>query len=149
MALVKVWNDNIYLYEEKFRGRLIEIDPNSYIEMDEDEAENFKAAFTFPHRDEQGRPDPRFFKKIRIEKPKVEESADDNLICHANGQKVSSVDELTKVLSNFSHMLAKDDEAEAEAKKHLKKENKELKERLSTIEKLLEEQLGVKIGEKK
>jgi hypothetical protein len=143
--MVKVWNENIYPYQEKFRNVLRVIEPKSYIEMDEDEAEYFLSKFTAPIRDSQNRPDPKFFKKLRIEKPAGYEKQDTRLVCHANGQKVASAQELKEVLSNFSHMLAdKDDSAEAEAvkaqNKELRKENKVLKSRLEIIE----EKLGLR-----
>lgn len=142
--LVKVHNNNIHPYKEDFRGRTIYIESNSYVEMDEDEADYFIQAFVFPKKDSQGRPDPLFFKKLKIEKPKVEAKADDFLICHANGQKLASKDELSNVLASFSHLLAgKDDEGESEVlrkkNKELLRSNKEMKSRLD----LIEEKLGI------
>jgi hypothetical protein len=144
--LVKVWNENTHPYTEKFRNVLRVIEPKSYIEMDEDEAEYFLAKFTAPVKDAQNRPDPRFFKKLRIERSADHQKKQDNqLVCHANGQKAATAQELKEVLSNFTHMLAdKDDTAEAEAlkvqNKELKKENKVLKSRLEIIE----EKLGLR-----
>lgn len=138
---VKVHNDNIYPYQEEFRGKLISIPVGEYVEMDEDEAGYFLEKFTFPKKDSQGRPDPQFFKKLRIERPpKVK--LDDDLVCHANGQKAATKEELAAVLGNFAHMLAGKDEAgEAEVLKKanasLKKENKQLKTRLQRIEEKL------------
>lgn len=142
---VKVWNDNIYPYTEDFRGTKYTIPAQSFIEMDEDEAEYFKATFTFPVKDSQGRPDPKFFKKIRIEIPEdvqMLRQQKDSLVCHANGQKAVSATELAQILGNFSHMLAGKDEAGEEEvfkkqNKDLKKENKELKARLDLIEQKL------------
>jgi hypothetical protein len=138
--MVKVHNLNIHPYTEEFRGNKISIAPNSFVEMDEDEAGYFLQTFTFPKRDSQGRPDPIFFKKLKIEKPKVDKKPDD-LICHANGQKAASVEDLNKLLVGFSHMMAsKDADAEEVLKKQnttLKKENKELKTRLEKIEEKL------------
>lgn len=137
--LVKVHNNNVHPYTEEFRGNKITIPANSYIEMDEDEADYFLQTFTFPKKDSQGRPDPLFFKKLKIEKPHVDKPAEDLMICHANGQKAASVADLNKILAGFAHLQAgKDDAGEAEISKKLnsalKKENKELKSRLERIE---------------
>ena len=141
--LVKVHNLNVHPYREKFREKLIEIEPAGYVEMDEDEAEYFLQTFTFPKKDSQGRPDPIYFKKLKIEKEKVEKPVD-TLICHANGQKAATVEDLNRLVVGFSNMLAsKDEEGEAEVvrkqNKDLRKENKELKTRLE----LIEEKLGI------
>ncbi len=144
--LVKVHNLNIHPYRENFRDREIMIPAGSFIEMDEDEADYFLQAFVFPKKDSQGRPDPLYFKKLKIERPPkvhVDEDEED-LICHANGQKYATRDELATVLKGFSHLLAdKDPESETVVKKQnrdLKKENAELKSRLD----LIEEKLGLK-----
>ena len=136
--LVKVWNDNIHPYREMFRNQEIVIEAGSFIEMDEDEALYFEGTFVFPRKNEQGVPDPLFFKKIRREAtPPVEV---DPLLCHANGQTAKSDAEFKELVGAFKHLLVKDDSAEAERTKALKKENKDLKSRLER----LEEHLGLK-----
>lgn len=141
--MVKVHNNNVHPFKEEFRGRSIEIPAKSYIEMDEDEADYLLQAFTYPKKDSQGRPDPVYFKMLKIEKEAVQAKVDP-LICHANGQKSATQEELRSVITSFSHMLAEKDEGiESEIKKSnrdLKKENKELKTRLE----LIEEKLGIK-----
>ncbi len=139
--LAKVHNLNIHPYTEEFRGNKITIAPGSYVEMDEDEAEYFMQTFTFPKKDSQGRPDPLFFKKLKLEKPplgKNKDGASDDLVCHANGQRAASAEELSAVLKSFSHMMAsKDEAAESDLKKQnavLKKANLDLKSRLQRIE---------------
>lgn len=134
--LVKVHNKNIHPYTEVFRGNTIRIEANSFIEMDEDEAEYFTQSFIFPKKDAQGVPDPLFFKKLKIEKEK-RETVVDPLMCHANGAKAATAEELAKMIAGFSHMMTKDENAESEIKKlnsSLKKENKDLKTRLERIE---------------
>ena len=144
---VKVFNENVHPYSEKFRGKEITIGPNEYIEMDEDEAEYFKGTFTFPVKNGEGLPDPRFFKKIRIEKLQ-KTVKEDPLVCHANGQKVASASELKEVLSSFAHLLVKDEKAEEENREQLKKtnadlrkQNKKMEERLESIETMLSKRL--------
>lgn len=148
--LVRVCNLNEYPYREKFRERDIEIAAHGQIEMDYDEADAFLQRYTFPVKDHQGVPDPRYFKKLQIHPDDMKAirekaAASSNLVCHANGQKAISQEELAKILGNFSHMLAdRDETAEAEVIKKqnsaLKKENKELKSRLE----LIEEKLGLR-----
>lgn len=145
---VKVWNDNIHPYKEKFREVLREIPAGGYIEMDEDEAEYFLAAFTPPKKDGQGRFDPIYFKKLRIDSAdraalREREAA---LVCHANGQKAEDKSELASILSGFGHMLAERDVGGEESEtlkklnKDLKRENTKLKSRLDIIE----EKLGLR-----
>lgn len=138
--LVKVHNNNIHPYKEEFRGKMIHIPAHEYIEMDEDEADYFLQSFTYPKKDSQGRPDPLYFKKLKIERPKGEKPVDP-LICHANGERAASLEELNTLVKGFSHMLASKDEVlDADIKKQnlaLKKENKELKSRLERIEEKL------------
>lgn len=136
--LVKVWNDNVHEYREKFRDMHIIIPAQTFIEMDEDEAIYFKSAFTFPMKDAQGKPDPKYFKKIRLEYPETYHGADvDPLVCHANGQKASSEAALEKLLTQFSDRMAKDDELDKRSSKNLKKQNDELLTRIEALEKLL------------
>lgn len=145
---VRVLNLNTHPYKENFRDRVIEIPAGGHVEMDEDEAEYFLTAYTAPRKDAQGRPDPLYFKKLKIHpddlKALRDKAANPSLVCHANGQKVLSQAELTAVLGNFTHMLAgRDENAEVDMKKQnstLKRENKELKSRLE----LIEEKLGLK-----
>ena len=150
--LVKVHNDNIHPYNEKFSGQDIHIPAISYIEMDEDQAEVFLGKFVFPVKNEMGLNDPKFFKKLRIEKPLKENVEADSLICHATGKKAASKEELVEMLSSFRHLLVRDDEAEEFAKKaesRLKKENKDLKSRLEKLEALVSERLGISLDDKK
>jgi hypothetical protein len=137
--LVKVHNTNTYPYTEEFRGNKIVIPPMGFVEMDEDEADYFMQTFTFPKKDSQGRPDPLFFKKLKLEKPKVEATVDP-LLCHATGQKAATPEEFAKVMASVTHMLHKDEAGEADLKRQnvaLKKSNQELKSRLEAIEERL------------
>lgn len=142
--LVKVHNLNVHPYTEKFRERTVTIEAGGYVEMDEDEAEYFMQAFTFPKKDSQGRPDPVFFKKLKLEKPKVDASVDP-LVCHATGQRAATPEEFAKVMASVTHLLHdKDAVGEVDLKKQnaaLKKANGELKSRLD----LIEERLGLTV----
>ncbi len=142
---VKVWNNNIHPYQEKFRDNLIRIEPNSFVEMDEDEADYFLQTFCPPKKDSQGRPDPLFFKKLKVEVPDevlAARRARDPLVNHATGAKAANMAELAESLASFKHLLAAPDpdgEAEIAKKKvkELSKENKQLKTTLQLFEERL------------
>lgn len=145
--LVKVHNLNIHPYNEKFGGQDIHIPANDFVEMDEDQADQFLQKFTFPVKNEMGLHDPKYFKKLKIERPFVQHAEVDPLVCHASGQKAATKEELAVMLSRFAHLAAKDEEAEKAAKyseselrrenKQLKAENKDFKTRLERLEALM------------
>lgn len=68
MARAKVFNDNIYPYNETFKGEKISIPVKGFIEMDYDEAIEFRGAFSSIERDATGTPKPSSYKMIRVEK---------------------------------------------------------------------------------
>lgn len=123
---VKVWNDNTYVYQEKFLDRTIVIEPNQYVVMEQDEAIQFLGAMP-PQgimADADGRPDPRGYKKLRIasmtevEKLKSKGINADGLVCHrckyvASGQ--SDLDE--HVMANHYQDLVNADEVKSKLKK--------------------------------
>lgn len=65
---VKVWNDNHYDFSQKFKGHKITVPAKKFVEMEYEEAIEFKGAFSsMPPPDD---PDPaRYYKMIRIEMP--------------------------------------------------------------------------------
>ena len=69
--LVKVWNDNIHPYEEKFKGNFIRIEPGKFIEMEYDEAKLFLGTFVPIVRGGDDRPDPVYFKRLRLDQDDV------------------------------------------------------------------------------
>ena len=125
--LVKVHNLNIHPYNEKFAGQDISIPAGGFVEMDDDQAELFLQKFTFPVKNEMGLHDPKFFKRLKIERPYTPQAPVDPLMCHASGQKAASKEELGALLDKYSHLRAEDREAEEAARKaegELKRENK-------------------------
>ena len=67
MHKVKVWNDNNHPFQQRFKGEQIKIEANSFIEMNWDDAIQFKS---YPHPmkfDGMGNQAPESFKMIRIE----------------------------------------------------------------------------------
>ncbi len=73
---VKVWNENKYVYEEKFKNKNVVIQPGEYVEMSLDDAMIFKGTMGPGVRKlRTGAPDPRSFKKLRFDIPSVQELA--------------------------------------------------------------------------
>jgi len=131
MARVKVHNLNVHPYSETFKGEDIFIPAGGHIEMDWEEAIDFKKSFGrgVAPIGQDGKPDPRGFKMIKVDAPATPVIADDGLTCHANGKRAASKEELAALLSEFAHMHVKDDEAE-----------KAQGDELATLRKLLETQ---------
>lgn len=65
--IVKVWNDNIHPFKQKFKGDVVTIEPKQFIKMDDSDARLFLGEFSPILRDADGAPDPKGFKKLRIE----------------------------------------------------------------------------------
>lgn len=66
--LVKVWNDNVHPYNEKFMGKNISIAAQGFVQMEINEAHMFLG--TFPARtelDKDGKLLPECYKKLRIQ----------------------------------------------------------------------------------
>lgn len=119
----KVWNDNIYPYSEKFKGDLIKIEPNSFIEMDYDEAVMFLGTFSSIVRDADGQATQASWKKLRIEpmgKPSDNVIKADPNKCIACGKVLSSQAELAQHIFN-EHPEMLDPESKAEAVANLNK----------------------------
>ena len=116
--LVKVWNDNVVEHREKFKGDLLIIPAGHYVEMQYEEACEFKGQFTAPApKDISEAEAVKYYKKIRVEMPKVFESkADDALICHADGTKAQSQAELAAKIVEFANLRVKVEDAERAVK---------------------------------
>jgi hypothetical protein len=119
----KVWNDNIYPYSEKFKGDLIKIEPNSFIEMDYDEAIMFKGTFSSIVRDADGHPKQESWKKIRVEpigNPVDAVIKTDPNKCLACGKVLGSQAELAKHIFD-EHPAMLDQESKDDAIANLNK----------------------------
>ena len=90
MAKVKVWNDNQFEHVEEFKGKKISIAPGAFVEMDYFDAVDFKGQFIPPKMRGPNDPDPRFFKKIRVEEPTEAVIKEDPNVFHATGKKFES-----------------------------------------------------------
>jgi hypothetical protein len=117
VPLVKVWNDNTCDHKETFKGATISIPAQSFIEMEYEEAVEFRGQFTGVAKlGKDGKPDKTQFKMIRVERPPIVER-DDSLVNHANGKRASSVSELTEALREFAGQRVTDKDAEDASKK--------------------------------
>lgn len=145
MALVKVWNDNTYPHTEKFKGKVISLQPGEYIEMDYEEAQELLGQFTPRVKRGDGTDDPKYFKMLRAEKPAVSVVQDSALINHADGARAVTKEELAAMMAQYSHMRAPiDPEGErlaalaktslADEVGRLKSQNDILMERLAALE---------------
>lgn len=136
MAKVKVWNDNVYPFTEtygKFKGLTIE--PGAFVEMDEEEATEFMAAFSPMVLRGDNTHDPRYFKKLRKERlTPPEPVVVDPLMNHVTGKVEASHAELLAAVKELAHLQAKDPEAERAAQSRLQQENAALHARLAAME---------------
>src|SRR5689334_10808269 len=67
MALVKVRNRNTYPFTQKFKGKEVTIQPNGTVQMEFEDAVEFRGAFSPIKRDKDGNPHPSSYKMIEIE----------------------------------------------------------------------------------
>lgn len=116
MPMVKVWNDNIYPHTETFKGEVITIPPGEHIVMEWEEAIEFKGQFTGMKLLGNDTPDPRGFKKIRVDRPSEPIFKEAPLVNPATGEKFLTKAELEESLKQFAHLRVTDADAEAQAK---------------------------------
>lgn len=141
MPRVKVWNDNQYPHTEKFKGKEITIQPGEFVEMEWEEAIEFKGQFTPIMVRGDGTHDPRSFKKIRVDRPDVMPFVDET-VCHANGQRAASHEELAALVAQFSHLRASDPEAEKLAAKSANSEIAKMRAEIDELRSMLADKRG-------
>jgi len=123
---VLVRNLNKYEYREEFNGDLITIGPDEAIKMDNMKARQFLGQFTTPVLDGQGRPDPRYLKRLRIEeipdqKP-VEAENKQVYVCQMDGKEFKSQAELDQhIADNWAEDIVDEDAQKAMRKKTRKR----------------------------
>jgi len=124
MANVRVWNDNVHPYREKFKDWDIHIPPKSFIEMEEGEAILFRGTFSFPKLDADGNDMPEGFKMIRLEPigPSEPVKVDENrcLACTYKASSKADLDEHVNAM-HLEQMVDKDEQEKrikAKAKAH-------------------------------
>lgn len=119
LILCRVWNDNDFEYREKFKDKEIVIPSRKCIEMEHMEAVEFLGVFQPIVRDYDGQPDPKFFKKLRIEKtskavPQVAKAIE--LVCQACGFTAKNSKELDEHI-DANHLDSLADEKEADKRR--------------------------------
>lgn len=120
MPQVYVINENSHPYKEKFNDRLIEIGAGERITMDSDEARRFLGKCNGVMKDGGGQPDPRGFKRLRIEAvvgqaaPAAPEA--ETFISQMTGEKFQSQAELDKHLEKYKDRIVVDENAERQIK---------------------------------
>ncbi len=113
---VKVWNRNKFPHTEKYKGAEYTIAAGGFIEMEFEDAVDFKGQFTpMPPEDYNGDP-AKFHKMIVVEWPEDPGTKVDPLVCHADGSAASSQDALIAKIAQYSHIAAKDELAERESR---------------------------------
>jgi len=66
MAKVRVYNDNVFDHEEKFRGDIVKIPAKGFVEMEREDAVLFKSQFTSPKFGGDGVQEMESYKMIRL-----------------------------------------------------------------------------------
>src|SRR5436190_604337 len=69
MALARVHNDNVHPFSQEFKGNRINIPAGGFIEMEIEEAIEFKGEYFPMKKNKDGGQDPRSYKKIRVVNP--------------------------------------------------------------------------------
>lgn len=66
MGLSRVYNDNSYPFRQEYKGKMIEIAPKDFVEMEREEAVIFKGLFYPPQYDASDVQKPESYKKLRV-----------------------------------------------------------------------------------
>lgn len=132
MSRAQVWNDNTYPHKESFRGSDISIPPKGFVEMDYDDAVEFKCQFTPIKTDGEKNPLPESFKMIRVVRLDAAKPVMP-LVCHATGKVASSPEELAQWNAEHVGQLAEEAKKELEEQAQLRAENEALKAQLAAL----------------
>ena len=113
---VKLWNDNVHDFKQKYRDDLIFIPAKSFIEMEEDDAHNFVCQYSPPVVDASGTQKPESYKMLKIERDGSENKLKlDPFTCQAcNYKAVNKKDLTTHVearIGDGKHMKVENDSA--------------------------------------
>ena len=90
MPKIRVWNDNMYPYTEKFGDTEIKILPGKFIDMEADDAIRFCGTYSPIELDAGGQQKPESYKKLRKEfiEPLFEDDNGSSLSTKNPGQKI-------------------------------------------------------------
>ncbi|MES3012629.1 MAG: hypothetical protein V4750_02730 [Pseudomonadota bacterium] len=130
MGLARVYNDNVHPHTEVFKEKTISIAPKSFIEMDLEDAIEFKSNFTPIKTDGEKNPLPESFKMIRVVAIDKAETAMP-LICHATGKIAANAAELAAMNAEHIDALEADSRKLVDEAAALKAENEALKAQLA------------------
>jgi hypothetical protein len=133
MSLAQVWNDNVHPHTETFKGTVVTIPPKSFVEMDYDEAVEFKCQFTPIKTDGEKNPLPESFKMIRVV-PLDKVKTDVPLVCHATGKVAANAAELAKMNAEHVGRLEESSLKELEESSKLRSENESLRAQLAALQ---------------
>jgi hypothetical protein len=97
----KVWNDNTYPFTQKFKDEVITIPPNSFIWMEELEANDFRGLYSPIVVDFDNRQLPSSYKMIRVEKISADGKPVKTHKCFACGITVNSKEALDEHTDKF------------------------------------------------
>lgn len=143
MAIVKVWNDHDRDHVEKFKNAEVRIPAGGYIEMDYIDAIDFKGQFFGMKMLGPNNPDPKTFKKIRVEEPAEPVVKEDPNVFHATGKTANSPQEIlamAKALQMLQpELVVKDNDLDLSLAKNsqadkLKSENDELRAQVAALQ---------------
>lgn len=113
--MVKVWNDNKLDFTQEFKGKKVVVPAGEYVEMDWDDAIEFKSEYYPPVFDGTGVQKPESYKMIRIE-GKLRDPEATDWVCAACGDKLASEDDLDAHIDRF-HLDELEDEEVAQKRK--------------------------------
>lgn len=114
---VKVWNDNVHPFSQKFKGQEILIPAKNFIEMDYSAAQQFLGKPSPIKRDGMGQQDPVSYKMLRIEGTPKFENKVNAYKSHVDGSLHLTQEALEAHEMQFAHMAAAKDENKKPAKK--------------------------------
>jgi len=119
MGQVKLYNENVHVLKEKFRGEDIVIPPGGFVHMDEDDAVLFRGQFSYGMvKDAQDQPDPRYFKMVRIVRDEdATAEAPKKFISMLDGKEFASQAELDNYLKLHEDRVFKDEVLDQELEK--------------------------------
>lgn len=119
--MVKVWNDNKYPFKQQFKDALIEIPAGKSIEMQWDEAVEFRGLFYPPETDGSGVQKPESYKMIRIEgkPPHLVGKGESMHTCGSCGDKFASENDLDSHIDR--HHLDEIEDQDVAAKRRKKR----------------------------
>ena len=119
---VRVYNDNIVPHKEHYKGQDLVIEPKGFIEMDRDEAVQFKSQFFPPKFNKGGQQEIDSMKMIRLapipakqkESAPQSQQAEETHTCMACGFEAKSGAGLKSHIRNNHADLMVDDDAKKE-----------------------------------